>query len=143
KDPIRWQGDQENLYVYLGGDPANWVDPSGESWLIAGAVAVGAVIVDSVRIFLNAWDSSRRRYPYDDLDPFSERYRHCLASCELTQRYASGYAEALGDWHEEIGADPTHPNCDVDRANNREGREAGQDPETDCSLSCYGFAESL
>ena len=30
KDPIRWDGGQVNLYVYVGNDPVNGIDPSGE-----------------------------------------------------------------------------------------------------------------
>ena len=29
KDPILWHGGQTNIYVYVGGDPLNLVDPSG------------------------------------------------------------------------------------------------------------------
>ena len=29
KDPIRWDGGQANLYVYVDGDPVNWIDPYG------------------------------------------------------------------------------------------------------------------
>ncbi len=41
KDPIRWAGGQANLYVYVGNDPVNGIDPSGEAAHIV-AVAIGA-----------------------------------------------------------------------------------------------------
>jgi RHS repeat-associated protein len=143
KDPIRWQGDQENLYVYVGGDPVNWVDPSGESWLIAGALAIAAIVIDTAWINEHTWQRANELYPYEEQDPWSERYRHCLASCELTQRYSSDYAQTLGDLHEWWGGDPTHPNCELDRQNNEQGRQAGSDPDTDCTLYCRGFAGAL
>lgn len=32
KDPILFDGDQSNLYAYVGDDPINRLDPSGRSW---------------------------------------------------------------------------------------------------------------
>ena len=31
KDPILFDGGQTNLYVYVGNEPAKWVDPTGDS----------------------------------------------------------------------------------------------------------------
>ena len=40
KDPILFGGQQANLYVYVGGNPINWIDPTGLSfwdWVKAAA----------------------------------------------------------------------------------------------------------
>ena len=55
KDPILFDGGQTNLYVYVGNDPVNRVDPSGlVDWEEVGAgalaVATGAVLVSSVAV---------------------------------------------------------------------------------------------
>jgi RHS repeat-associated protein len=42
KDPILFDGGQTNLYVYVGNDPVNYVDPEGESAAIA--VGIGTFI---------------------------------------------------------------------------------------------------
>ena len=44
KDPIRWEGGQVNLYVYVNNDPVNTMDPLGLSASGACAGAVGAAI---------------------------------------------------------------------------------------------------
>jgi RHS repeat-associated protein len=44
KDPIRFGGGQANLFVYVGNDAVNLVDPAGEYlWIVAGTLAGGAV----------------------------------------------------------------------------------------------------
>ena len=44
KDPIRFDGKQANLYVYVNNDPVNRIDPFGSSCLGAGAAYTGAAI---------------------------------------------------------------------------------------------------
>jgi RHS repeat-associated protein len=45
KDPIRFDGGQANLYAYVGGDPVNWIDPSGRFAVAAPVVLGGAAIL--------------------------------------------------------------------------------------------------
>jgi len=47
KDPIRFEGEQANIYVYASGDPINYRDPNGKEVLsTAATVAAGAAIAD-------------------------------------------------------------------------------------------------
>jgi RHS repeat-associated protein len=43
KDPILFAGGQANLYVYVGNDPVNFVDPEGEVATIAIGAGIGAL----------------------------------------------------------------------------------------------------
>ena len=53
KDPIRFKGGDTNLYRYVGGNPVNFTDPSGEfTWVAAGAV-IGAGVNLGVTYFAN------------------------------------------------------------------------------------------
>jgi len=45
KDPVLFKGKQANLYVYVGNDPVNFVDPGGlYSWSALGADMVDVVV---------------------------------------------------------------------------------------------------
>jgi RHS repeat-associated protein len=41
KDPILFAGGQANIYVYVGNDPVNWIDPNGKG--LAGGFAVWGI----------------------------------------------------------------------------------------------------
>ena len=43
KDPIGFGGGQANLFLYVGGDPVNRVDPTGNAWVLAPC-AIGAAL---------------------------------------------------------------------------------------------------
>ncbi|HKU45034.1 MAG TPA: RHS repeat-associated core domain-containing protein, partial [Polyangiales bacterium] len=44
KDPILFGGGQANLYAYVGGDPVNRIDPSGEVAVVDDVAVVGAAM---------------------------------------------------------------------------------------------------
>jgi RHS repeat-associated protein len=44
KDPILFHGGQTNLYVYVGNEPADVVDPTGKFWWVAAGAAAGGLV---------------------------------------------------------------------------------------------------
>jgi RHS repeat-associated protein len=96
KDPIRWQGDQENLYVYLGGDPANWVDPSGLWGIAVGAGAsatFGVGVAGAGGVFIGG-GGSQSGFFYDG-DVAGSAYPG--VSCGVYGQYYSGDAQSYLD----------------------------------------------
>ncbi len=54
KDPIRFEGKQNNFYAYVENDPINYADPNGKvTWWVAGGVFLGLGI---------AWDVGKEWY---------------------------------------------------------------------------------
>ena len=61
KDPILFEGGQVNLYVYVGNDPVNFMDPTG-LWSVGHSVSIVGVDFN-----LTWYDSERGWFP--DTDP--------------------------------------------------------------------------
>lgn len=61
KDPILFEGRQLNLFLYVNGDPINWIDPSGKlaplAWV---AVCVAGVYII---VKLDEWFNNPTRTP--------------------------------------------------------------------------------
>lgn len=55
KDPILFNGRQANLYVYVGNDPVNGVDPTG-TW--GGAVGIGGDVGYCFGLCVGSWSGS-------------------------------------------------------------------------------------
>ncbi len=141
KDPILFNGGQANLYVYVGNDPVNRTDPNGlESvgdWLIDNVIA-------PVQDSWDAASSAQKLFgqPNGGEDGPGDAYRHCLASCTLTQRYGTTVPQFLGWFHEHNphDRDPNPAATSMDDSNNACGRDFGDDPDTDCTLRCASAA---
>jgi hypothetical protein len=72
-----------------------------------------------------------------------DAYRHCVASCWLTQNMGSAYARAWAWLNETITFGPNPPDdLAMDEYNNACGQDFGSDPDADCSLSCLSAAEN-
>ncbi|MDR0664625.1 MAG: RHS repeat-associated core domain-containing protein [Helicobacteraceae bacterium] len=64
KDPIDFMGGQGNLYVYVGSDPINYVDPTGEFWQVIVIVAIAAPIAYNIYKFIaNTMDNIKEPTP--------------------------------------------------------------------------------
>ncbi|MEO6602107.1 MAG: RHS repeat-associated core domain-containing protein [Polyangiaceae bacterium] len=138
KDPIRFGGHQSNLYVYVNNDPVNRVDPSGlESpvdALLGPYFAAQDASSDAEQFF---------HQPFGGVDGPGDAYRHCVASCNITQRYGPELPAVLGWLHEHLpwDSDDDPAATAMDTNNNACGRGFGGDPDTDCSLRCLGAAK--
>jgi RHS repeat-associated protein len=113
-----------NSYVYVGGNPLRWVDPSG---LYYGDFARG------LRDLVNG-----RRAMMDAGTTDADAYFHCRANCEAARRGVGGYdAAVVGSFFRElIQAEPPQDRK-RDEAANRQGQCAGKgNPDADCYDAC-------
>jgi hypothetical protein len=139
RDPIRFSGRQDNLYVYVGNDPLNRHDPRGRddgslaSWILGGAAGLG------VYVYLNFYEKpmgdAQDAYPRDTRPGAAgggyadqNAYRHCLASCQVSSSLGDPAASFLGDLNESSLTSPGKHDphdTEVDQCNNGIGRKGG------------------
>lgn len=129
KDPIGFAGGDTNFYGYVANDPINFIDPMG-LWRWPGD------IYDDAK---RGAEQSRLPGPHNGLQ---DGYRHCLASCMMTQENGNFLSQLLGDLNEKRG-DWTHnqqsgEKC-MDQANNKTGRDFGKGGGN-CAQQCMGAA---
>jgi len=132
RDPLLFQ-DGENLYLAFAGDPVNSRDWTGlDSYYPYGPNA--------------ASDSAEEHFPGEGPggghNNAGDAYRHCVASCWMTQAFGADVAEALGNLNEgDLGGDGNDDTeTAMDRYNNRCGQNLGEGDDEDCSLACYAAA---
>jgi hypothetical protein len=133
RDPIGFGGRQANLYVYVGNDPVNRVDPRGQFGL------------QDVFDYYDAWRAARARYSEESIhNGKGDAYAHCMASCLIAQHSGSGLAEFLGELNE-IRGDLLHDQPPAERQMDEHNNACGRsyaDDDADCSLACFSAAES-
>jgi hypothetical protein len=139
KDPILFWGRQSNLYVYVGNDPVNRRDPFGLEASTSDPFSA------PFTTFEDAADAAERKFGggrQGGHNTVGDAYRHCVASCNLTQSFGSAYASFWGWLNEAASFGPPSPadEANMDAHNNACGRDYGRDDDIDCSLRCYSAA---
>lgn len=151
KDPLLFGGGESNLYVYVGNDPIQFVDPDGRVaigrllarfgsapvWLGFGLGATFSALIpgptrDALLDFRFQHDEMQRRNIIG-----SDKYYHCMANCRSSRRSLGGkfFAEFVSEAREfvqEHVVGESKAECDLDRAANEVGRNA----EGICELAC-------
>lgn len=130
-------------YAYVDNNPLRWSDPQGLAPMgphpLGGAFHGRRSPSD---IYNDAMKDARSRFPGSTLhNGPGDAYRHCLASCMMTQENSEAEAAFLG-WANEKRGDWTHGQekgeREMDDANNAAGRVCGTmaNSRQDCVNSC-------
>ena len=105
---------------------------------VAISIGVGIALVTATLWFYweyyeePLWDADESGLP-GPTDGRQDAYRHCLASCKLTQDFGADTAEVFGDLNED--ENDRSAACKQDHSNNRLGRELGAGDES-CEDAC-------
>ena len=135
KDALLFGGGQTNIYAYCLNEPVNHVDQLGLDPTTDPLTA-------AFTTYIEAMDSAEAQFhePGGGINGPGDAYRHCLASCWLTQNVGGAYAKFFGWLNETFSPDPDPKERQMDESNNSAGCKFGEDPENDCQLSCLGAA---
>lgn len=142
KDPIGFGGGSSNLYLYVGGDPVNLTDPTGE-WFWVVIPIVGGLIGGSAVILHNARESAEEvfetgHWPRGPADA----YRHCFGSCAAANVWGPVVSLVLGWGFEELNtlAGQGEVDYSMDAANNLCGLEV-YSSTSNCQQGCLDAYE--
>jgi RHS repeat-associated protein len=126
KDPLLFGGGDTNLYGYVANDPINWTDPTGlargDWWdprtYVYPVVEAGQGATDFARNYSNMRTANTIG---------ADKYFHCMANCQSTQRGPGGYGAAVGisegrEYFDQYIKGDSANACNADRAANAQGR---------------------
>jgi RHS repeat-associated protein len=163
EDTLRFVAGQ-NFFAYVDNSPARFRDSSGHSKYddIHNAAAdfdekTAAVLVLGFKGALRAADfattalhdsiligNARNHIPIDEKhNGRIDALRHCLWSCRLTKEFGESKALMVLENHELVGSAKYGPivqsdaEAAMDRANNAEGVQCGNDPNSRCDIACW------
>ena len=107
-DPIEFEAGDSNLYRYVGNNPISFIDPDGETPVLVGifisSAIIGSVLYFSKLIFKEASTLAEILYKNNGVhNGYGDAFRHCYASCRLTQEFGSVVAYSLGELNEMRG----------------------------------------
>jgi RHS repeat-associated protein len=138
KDPILFNGGDENLFVYSRNDPVNYLDANG----LWPALNTGKTIFGDLALaFSSLFDAytDMKSQPDELMKNGVDKYFHCLGNCRAAMSGASLWASLLSEarelWDESI-KDHDRAWCDEDRAANDHGRA---NEGASCRLHCAEY----
>jgi RHS repeat-associated protein len=142
KDPANFRGGSSNLYIYALNDPVNLIDRNGEWVIVAVAVIAGvaylAIIefLDARHTYNDSKNDAQSKFGPNLWNTPGDAYKHCLASCTVSQNQGNLTGEVAGECNELYGDYWENQPPDqhtMDEINNAIGRSyAGED----CAAQC-------
>lgn len=115
-----------NLYIYVGNNPLNWIDPWG---LCKELSDPDFSFFKPQTVFKLASDMELRLFPPDKIPggrlPYNNNFRHAYAAGLLAQKYTRPVASILVDLHAWYADDPPNWDTFMDRAAEQRGLEVG------------------
>ena len=126
KDPIGFNGGDTNLYGYVMNDPVNFVDSTGlargDWWDLRTYVMPVVEAVQGATDFARNYSNMRTANTIG-----ADKYFHCMANCQSTQRGPGGYGAAVGisegrEYFDQYIKGDSENACNADRTANAQGR---------------------
>ena len=130
-DPISFEGEDINLYRYVGNNSVNFTDPFGliveqAAGMAAANFAVGAAIGAYNFAKFMAQGGNKKSPNYD-------KKVHCVTSCQIAKASGKLIATILGNL-KEVG----NPNA-ADQKANKDGRSTGDASGCECCCEKKGY----
>ncbi len=149
EDPIRYRGEDQNLYNYVFNNPLNLRDPYGrfsQKPINPVGLKFAETIGEAVRgtkHFLDMYDAMRQQNRGKNQDKFF----HCMANCQATNEGAGGEAAAeviseVRELTDEFIKGDSKVQCDADRAANEKGRETAK-KGGNCNKECSTLSPGI